>query len=243
MAALTASAIAAASADYSDFAALSEEKKDRLVWELHERHEWGSPDQKPICRDLLANQGYRFANAIAWTTDAIDLAEKQGWSDLNPLISKIYQSPRNIWLYERAFRHVRSQDGRPVSSNLVEEVETLRRAGYYRSTVTDEQLANAKQRLMQNSDKEAVLVYTLGVACWHAGKGGTDRGRQAAVEILLGLRREDVVGRLRQLHRDGENYMRHEIEWVMKHLSADIGNNTPNQASQAIGASAPQPER
>jgi hypothetical protein len=229
MVVLAATAIATVAAEYSDFAALSAENKDRLVWELHERHEWGLPEQKPICRDLLENQGYRFANAIAWTTDAVDLAEKQGWTDLKPLISKIYDAPWNIWLYERAFRYLRNQDGKPVSSNLVEDAETLRRAGWHNSTVTDDELAKAKERLSQNTDKEALLVYTLYVACWHAGKGGTDRGRLAAVEILRSHPREDVANRLSQLHRDCEGYMRPEIKWVAKRLNLEI--DTPNRLS------------
>lgn len=221
--AFLATVIASVAADYSDFPALSDAQKDRIVWELHERHEWGLPDQKTICRDVLANQGYRFANATAWTTHAIDLTERKGWTDLNPLVSKIYEAPRNIWMYERAFQYLRRQSGNPVSSNLVEDAETLRQAGRNPVTVTDQQLAQAKERLTKNQDSEAVLVYAIGVAGWHAGKGGTDRGRQAAVEILRGLRREDVVSRLRQLHQDCENYMQPELEWVAMQLTIELG--------------------
>ena len=232
VAVLAASGIAAIAADYSDFTGLSEEKKDRLVWELHERREWGLPEQKPICRDLLANQGYRFANAIAWTTDAIDLAEKQGWTDLKPLVAKIYEAPRNIWVYERAFRCLRNQEAKPVSSNVVEDAEALRRAGAYRPTVTDKELDKVKERLTENSDKEAVLVFALGVAGWHAGKGGTERGRLAAIEVLRQLPRDDVANRVRQLHRDCEGYMRPEIEWVAQRLNVELGNDTPNQTPE-----------
>ena len=88
-----ATVMAAVAANYTAFAAQSEVKKDKVIWDLHERREWGLPEQKPVCRDVLANQGYHFANAIAWTTDAIDLTEKQNWNDLNPLITKIYAAP------------------------------------------------------------------------------------------------------------------------------------------------------
>lgn len=216
----------ALASDYSEFAALSDAKKDKIVSELHDRDEWGLPEHKPICCDVLKNQGYPFLNAIAWTIAAIDLAQEQNWTDLDPFITRIYGSPRNIWVYERAFRYLRDRAGKPVSSNLVRDVESLRKAGFYRSTISDERLSKAKEALAQNPDREAVLVYVLGVAAWHAGKGGTDRGRLAAVEILQQLPHGDVASRLRQLHRDCEGYMRPEIEWVTGRLGVQLGRNT-----------------
>jgi hypothetical protein len=44
--------------DYSGYAALPEIERDRIVWDLHEHDEWGLPEQKPICRDLLGTQGH-----------------------------------------------------------------------------------------------------------------------------------------------------------------------------------------
>jgi hypothetical protein len=204
--------------DYAGYAALPEIERDRIVWNLHEYRQWGLPEQKPICRDLLETQGHSFANQIAWTTDAIDLAQKQGWKDLSPLIAKIYERPKNIWVYERAFRYLRSEEGKLISTNIVAAADILGAAGHYRSAVSDEQLSAAKERLVREADKEAIMVYALNVAGWHAGKGGTDRGRKAAADVLKGLDRETVTQRLRQL-RQG---MGSEIEWVANYLGISL---------------------
>jgi hypothetical protein len=199
-------------ADYARFAALPEIEKDRIVWNLHEQHQWGLPEQEPVCRDLLATQGYSIANAIAWTCNAIDLAEKQGWKDLTPLISRIYERPKNTWVYERAFRYLRAQGGKPVSTNLIAAADTLEAAGRYRTAVSDEQLSAVKERLLQEPDKEAVMVYTLKVAGWHSGKGGTERGRKAAADILKRLDHDTVVQRIRNLRQ----------EWVASYLGISL---------------------
>ena len=80
------------------------------------------------------------------------------------------------------------------------------------------------------------------MAGWHAGKGGTDRGRQGAAEALRGLRREDVLGRLRQLHRDCEDYMRPEIEWVAKYMNLYLRNEEPNQVLEDTARKLADPE-
>jgi hypothetical protein len=202
--------------DHSSFAALPEIERDRIVWELHEHHQWGLSEQKPICRDLLERQGLSFANQIAWAFDAIDLAEKQGWRDLSPLISRIYERPKNIWVYERAFRYLRGQASRPVSTNIVAATEMLEVAGG--PQVTDAQLSAAKASLLQEGDKEAVLVYAIKAAGWHGGKAATERGREAACEILRALDHETVVLRLRQLAQNSSGGMRGDIEWIAKRL-------------------------
>ena len=213
---------AALAKDYAGFAALPELDKDRIVWKLHDLHKWGLPEQKPVCRDLLANQGYSFANTIAWTTSAIDLAETQGWKDLSPLITKIYERPKNIWVYERAFRYLRAQGGKPVSTKLIAVAGSLEAAGHYRSNVSDEQLSAAMDSLLQEPDKEAVMVYALKVACWHAGKGGTERGRKAAADILKGLNRDTVAQRIRHLRQDCPEPMRSQVEWVAHYLGISL---------------------
>jgi hypothetical protein len=216
--------------DYAGFAKLSEAEKDKIVWELHEPgRKWGLPEQKPICRDLLSNQGYAFANCSAWTCDAINLAEKQGWKDLNPLITKIYKQPKDFGIYERAFRYLRDEVGKPISTNLEADAEALRQAGYYETKVTDEQLSAAKKRLLKEPDKEAVLVYTIGVAAWNSGKGGTYRGRAAAADVLKELDRDAVVQRVRQLHRDAPRLAKEvyqsELEWIAHYIGFSLGNN------------------
>jgi hypothetical protein len=210
--------------DYSGYAARSEIERDRIVWNLHEHHRWGSPEQKPVCRDLLQWQGYSFANAPSWTIDAIDLAEKQGWKDLSPLISKLYERPMYLGVYERAFRYLRGQEGKPVSTNIIAAADTLRAAGYWRSSVSDTQLSAAQEGLLREADKEAVLVYAIEAAILHAGKGGTERGRSAAADVLKGLDRDAVAQRLRQLRQDCPGFMRDEIEWVGKYLSISLGD-------------------
>lgn len=150
--------------DYTGFAALPEVERDRIVWNLHEHHQWGLPEQEPICRDLLETQGHSFSNQIAWTLEAIDLAERERWKDLTPLFGRIYERPKNVWVYERAFRHLRGQMGRPISTNIVAAAGRVEAAGAFRSSVTEEQLTAAKRSLSEEGDTEAVLVYAIKVA-------------------------------------------------------------------------------
>lgn len=203
-------------ADYTGYAALPEIERDRIVWDLHEHDQWGRPEQKPICRDLLETQGHSFANQIAWTCEAIDLTEKQGWKDLSPLISRIYERPKNIWVYERAFRYLRVQVNRPVSTNIVAAAQILELAAG--PQVSEAQLSAAKTSLLGQTDKEAVLVYAIKVAGWHPGKGATERGRKAACEVLDTLDRATVAQRLRQLAHNSSGAMRGDIEWIAKRL-------------------------
>jgi hypothetical protein len=233
----------ARAADYADFTTLSEEEKNRLVWQLHDRNQWGLPEQKPICRDILMHQGYHSANATAWTTHAIDLAERLAWDDLAPLIAKIYAAPRGIWVYERAFLYLRKKSGKLIARALTEDMETLRAAGYYQSKVTDAQVALAKQRLARQPDKEAVLVYAIKVAGWHAGKGGTNRGRKAAVDLLRVLNSQDVARRLRQLFRDCDQYICSNIEWLAEQVGVDLIDTTPSQTPRDAGPATTAPRR
>lgn len=203
-------------------------EKSQIVWELHEQNKWGLPEQKPICRDLLAERGYSGfdANAIAWTIDAIELTEKQGWKDFSPLITKIYERPGNIWVYERAFRYLRAEAGKLVSPDIIADAKKLEAAGHYHSDVSPVQLSAAKERLLSESDKETVLVYAIKVAAWHGGKGGTERGRAAAADILRSLDRKVVVERLRRLRQDCPDYMQPEVEWVAHYLGISFDNST-----------------
>ena len=211
--------------NYRGYAALPELERDRIVWDLQEYHQWGSSRQKPVCRDLLQSQAHSCPNAPAWTIDAIDLVEKQGWKDLSPLISKLYERPRHLGVYERAFRYLRSQEGNPVSTNIIAAAATLRAAGYWRSTVSDAQLSAAQEHLLREADKEAVLVYAVIEAVQSKGKGGTERGRRAAAAVLKGLDRDAVAQRLRQLEEDCPRSYADEIEWVSHYLSHPFGND------------------
>ena len=234
--------------NFDNFAEAADDKdKNAIVWELDDLnlwepgHGWGLPNQKPICRDLLLNDGYSSItnnpNAANWTVDAIDMAEKQGWTDLNPLIEKIYEKPRSIWLFERAFRYFRAQSGKPVSTNLLAAVETLGSGGQYlysengkKLIVSDEQLAAAKTILLQEPDKEAVLVYLLEIAGGNGGKGASDRGRKAVADVLGSLDRAAVIQQLRQDAPSGGRtfYLEQSyLEWVTNHLgnSLESGNH------------------
>ena len=231
--------------NFDNFAKLPITNKNAIVWELHDGgmpgYWWGLPNQKRICRDLLLNDGYSSItnnpNAANWTVDAIDMAEKQGWTDLNPLIEKIYEKPRSIWLFERAFRYFRTQSGKPISTNLLAAVETLRSGGQYRYSqndkqliVSDEQLAAAKKLLLQEPDKEAVLVYLLENAGGNGGKGASDRGRKAVADVLGSLDRAAVIQQLRQDAPSGGRkfYLEQSyLEWVTNNLgnSLESGNH------------------
>ncbi len=207
---------------YDHFANLSDEEKDRVVWQLHEDGTWGRPDQKPICRDLLEHQGYSSPNDTAWTTGAIDVAETRQWTDLKDLVTAISQRPKNIWILERAFRYLRRQEGKDIPASIETAVQTIAAAGQHESPVTDRQLAAAIAILEAAPDQDASAVYLLRIACWHAGKGGSDRGRLAAVEVLRKLTSDLVLPRLQQLRLNGPRLNRVEVEWVMTQLGIPI---------------------
>jgi len=206
--------------DYADFPALTEKQKNSIVWQLRYDKKWGQPNHKVICRDILEAQGYSFLNCILWTSSAIDLAEQQGWKDLTPLIAKIYERPKDVWVYERAFRYLRVQAGKPVSTNITANADILRRAGSWDSKVTDGQLLAAKESLSKEPDKEALLVYML-IEATMSGKGVTERGREAAIDVLKSLDRETVVQRVQQFRRDSREFGRDHIETAAKWLAVD----------------------
>ena len=97
-------------------------------------------------------------------------------------------------------------------------------AGRHGNSVSDEALAEATATLLEEKDKEAVMVYALHVACWHAGKGGTMRGREAAASVLKSLPEEVVSQRVVQLHQASPSYVQPEIEWLMGYLKIPLPN-------------------
>ena len=203
--------------DYSNFDSLSDHDREMVVWRLFDKNEFGKPEHKPICRSLLATQG-RFANAngTSWTLEAIALTEKHGWKDFTDLIQTIRQKPDNIWANQAALGCLRSFSGKPVPADIVKNAEILFQGGVWKSGITDEALTAAKRELVSSPDQEAVLVYSVTVAGWHSGKGGTDRGRTAAVEVIRAMPKEMVDAELAKLK--GKN----EVGWIVSHL----GTNT-----------------
>lgn len=180
-------------ADYGDFAGLSDPQKSKIAWDLHEKREFGKPEHKPICRELIATQGkFANANATSFTISAFEAAQKHGWKDLDQLVKAVYEKPRNIWLYESSFRCLRALSGKPVPAEVVAAAQTLLKSGWLESPVSDKELATAKDTLIRQDDKEITLVCALYVACQHSGMGGTDRGRHAAAEVLKTLPRRKV---------------------------------------------------
>lgn len=196
--------------DYSGFSSLSEAQRSSIIWKLKDTHTWGSPDQKPICRDILTKQGHYLwtrpsgydANYVMYTLDAIELAEKQQWTDLAPLVQHIYERPISIAAYERAFRYLRRRQSKPVPPVIMTAKETLLRSSWYRSKVTDAEVKQAKEELIKQPDKEAVLVYALQIAQSPPGKGGNGRAWNAAIDVLKSLEGKATRNRIRQLLQD-----------------------------------------
>ena len=184
---------ASEAADYGSFAQLPDPEKEKIVWDLHDKREFGKPEHKPICRELIATQGkFTNANATSSTIGAFEAAQKHGWKDLDQLVKAVYEKPRNIWLYESSFRCLRALSGNPVPAKAVAAAQTLLKSGWYESPVSDKDLAIAKKELIGQEDKEVTLVCALYVVCQHSGMGGTERGRDAAREVLSTLPRRRV---------------------------------------------------
>lgn len=112
------------------------------------------------------------------------MAAQQGWTEFRPLVAAIYREPTNVWVFERAFRCLRAFDGVPVSRDLIAAARALKESGYCGSPITKKELGRATKKLLGGRDREAALVYALYVTCTPLGKGETNRGRRAAVDIL-----------------------------------------------------------
>lgn len=177
--------------DYSNFAALSVEQKDKTVWKLHNNKEWGKPEHKPICQDILRHQGYDYGNAILWTHHAIQLAETQGWVDLKPLVQAIYDQPKDVHVYKMAFDYLRRVNQQPIDPDILQAVAVLENANAWRprnARISNDQLNQTIQTLALAADQEAVMVYTIQVAIDNrVTKGGSDEGMQAATKVLTKL--------------------------------------------------------
>ena len=211
--------------DYSNFSSLPDEQKGKIIWDLFDKQEFGKTEHKPICHVLLLTQGkFTYANATAFTSAAINLTEQQGWKDFDNLILNIYQYPSDIWLYKRAFLYLKKQSRETVPNNFAKASEILYQSGTYSNIVSDQELENAKQILFNYPDKEMVLVYVLETACRHAGKGGTDRGRIEAIDILKALNQNMVCTRLKSFnfHPINKNLYKQELDWVADKLGLSI---------------------
>jgi hypothetical protein len=199
--------------DYSNFSILSPERREKIAWDLHDKRQFGWPEHKPICLDLLIHQGrYGHANATSFTSAAIAAVEKYGWTDLAEPIRAIYEKPTDIWLWDSAVLYLRALAGKPVPRELREAADTVIRSGWYETTVTDRQLERAKRRLMREEDKELVLLYGLLVGLVPRGKGGTDRHRLAAAEILKSLAPQYLQARLRAFRESFEGFSRSQLD-------------------------------
>jgi hypothetical protein len=199
--------------DYSDFPALPDLQKEKIVWDLFDKREFGKPEHKPICRELIASQGrFANANAVSFTCQALALAEAQGWKDLADVVQAVYEHPDSIYVHEESFRCLRSFAGKGVPPHIAADTQLLSKAGEWQSDVSEVELAAAKQRLVNEPDREAVLVYAVTVAGWHSGKGGNERGRAAAAQVINAIDRKMVLSTLRKL--EGKD----EVDWLIRFL-------------------------
>lgn len=205
------SPVHAVPASYEDFGKLPDKKKENIVRKLFDKGTFGKPEHKPILKDILATQArYAYANAALFTCRAMDSAGKE----MAPLVERIYERPRSLTLYEKAFLWLRG----PLDPGLFAAADTLIRSGFYQTEVTDAQAAAAKRRLLEYPDREAVLVCAFKVALSGSGKGGTDKGRRAGVEILRSLDPVQVRERVSQFKSDFERSGGREIEQLRREL-------------------------
>lgn len=210
--------------DYSHFAELPIAQKEKIVRDLFDTNQFGKPEHKPACRYILEEAThkqdmYAGSGAYGHASSAIALVESQNWKDLSGLIKIIYEKPQSINWHEESFRCLRTFAGNPVATSVRKAMQTLREAGYPQSRVTDQELVNAQQVLLKESDKETVLVYALYVAAQFSGKSNLKRGRSEAADILKTLDQDVVKARL-YVFRDNFFGTEHsQIDWVISYLN------------------------
>ncbi len=181
--------------------------------------DFGRPQHKAMCRDLIASQGgYAGAEPTDAALQAIALAERQGWDDMIPGLDATVKNPRNVTLMERAYRACRKLSGNPVSGRLAAGANTMMQAGRQGSRVTEAQLDEARGAFIEEKDRDAVLVYAMTVAATAEPKAGSKRGRRAAAEFLRVIDRKKVASRLHRLMKNGNAFDREAVEWLMGYL-------------------------
>ncbi|MGD0093278.1 MAG: hypothetical protein ABSE73_25465 [Planctomycetota bacterium] len=209
------------SAEWDDFPKWQEDKKSQVVWQLDDKRMLKRPECKPIFRDLLFTKGaFTHDNSPNFLYQSIEMAEQQKWRDFDPLIQALYDGPPEVWTFKSSFQYLRRVAEKPVAPKLEQAFETLSASGEWGSTLSDAELAGAVALLKKQEDKDALLVYALKVACWHSGKGGTDRGRLAAIEVLRSLDVDRVKKQI-AIFRKFFRYRMHreEMEWIAKQLA------------------------
>ena len=190
-----------APAGYEGFARLSTNKKARLLRHLFKNMEFGRPEHKPLCRDLLAARGaYAGADATAWTLACLDLAEKEGWTDLSPFIEAIYARPRSLATYEASFRCLRALSGRLVPDDFLAAVRTVEEDAAGDDRNAKARLATATDRLLRETDKELLTAYAFRLALWDGPTPG--RVRRLGAALLASLEQVRVRERLRRFQED-----------------------------------------
>lgn len=207
--------------DYSNFHSLSENQKDKTIWDLFEQKEFGKLNQKPIFREILSTKGkICHANSISFTTTTIDVVEQNGWEDFDPLILEIYRHPPDVYLYKRAFLYFYKQRGMEIPNDLIEASKIMISSGYYNNKVSEKELAYAKTVLLHQQDKELAFVYSLEIATTYT-KGGSDRGRLAAVDVLREIDKNLVFSRLKSFDFSSatSSNSQENIAWVLKEMS------------------------
>jgi len=83
------------------------------------------------------------------------------------------------------------------------------------------------RQMIDHPDKNAVLVYGIKAAATLPFKGGTDRGRKAAGDVLQTMRRSAVADRLTELYRDSSEDQRDGIKWAADYLEVDLPHLPP----------------
>ena len=172
---------------------------------------------KPICLDVLTSQALDNPNFISYVSNAIQLAEDNDWPEAKPLIQQIYQHPGSVFVYQRAFFYLHGLKEEELADDFIDAWMTIASSAYKENKITEEALEQAKQRLINEQDKELVLVYTLIAACLTEGRGASNRGQLAALDVLKTLDRAMVKSRLLSFKRD--NLVEVEaLDWLARQL-------------------------
>lgn len=142
------------------------------------------------------------------------------WREAIPILQNLIDKPNNLREFQYALHARRSLEGRPIAQELLDAEQTLLRS-LMRENVDprrDQQIASARQLLIESEDSEAANLAALSLAVF-VTKGDVSKVREAGIEILRLRPREETLKFLQSLATGIHEDKRVQIEKVLRTVS------------------------